>query len=76
LIHKTYKQVQGIFNLIFAKFNLVLGTSKMLGVERIIETKSHAPSSYLNPTLINPLMLAKALKGQSHLKVTGNYESK
>ncbi len=48
----------------------------MLGVEENIETKSHAPSSSSNPTSINPLMLAKALKGQSHLKVAGNYESK
>jgi hypothetical protein len=62
--------------LIFAKVNLAFGTSKMLGVEESIETKSHAPSSSSNPTLIIPLMLAKALKGQSHLKVIGDYESK
>jgi hypothetical protein len=62
--------------LIFAKVNLVLGTSKMLGVEESIETKSHAPSSSSNQTLINPLMLAKTLKGQSQLKVIDNYESK
>jgi len=61
--------------LIFAKVNLALGTSKMLGVEESIETKSHVPSSSSNPTLINLLMLAKALKGQSHLKVTSEYES-
>jgi hypothetical protein len=51
--------------LIFAKVNLALSTSKMLGVEENIETKSHGPSSSSNPTLINPLMLAKTLKGQS-----------
>jgi hypothetical protein len=62
--------------LIFAKVNLALGTSKMLGVEESIEIKSHAHTSSSNPTLINPLMLAKALKGQSQLKVIDDFESK
>jgi hypothetical protein len=59
----------------FTKVNLALGTSKTLGVEESIETKLHAPSSSSNPTLINLLMLAKALRGQSQLKVKGDYES-
>jgi len=54
----------------------MLGTSKTLGVEKNIEIKSHALSSSSNPTLINLLMLAKTLKGQSQLEVIGDYEFK
>jgi hypothetical protein len=53
---------------------LALGVSKTLRVEESIETKSHIPSSSSNPTLINSLMLAKALKGKSQLKITCGYE--
>ncbi len=60
--------------LIFVQINLALGVSKTLRVEESIETKSHIPSSSSNPTLINSLMLAKALKGKSQLKITCGYE--
>ncbi len=54
----------------------MFGDSKMLGVEKHIEAKSHAPNSSSNPILINLLMFAKTLKGKSQLKVTIGYESK
>jgi hypothetical protein len=62
--------------MIFVGVNLVLGTSKTLGVEENIEAKLHTHSSSSNPTLINLLMLAKSLKGKSQLKVTSGYEFK
>lgn len=55
---------------------MALGVSKTLGVEESIEAKSHVPRSSSNPTLIKSLMLAKALKGKSQLKVIGAYEYK
>jgi hypothetical protein len=44
--------------MIFVEIYLVFTASKTLGVKESIKTKSHAPNSSLNPTLINPLMLA------------------
>jgi hypothetical protein len=44
--------------MIFVEVYLVFTASKTLGVEESIKAKSHAPSSSLNLTLINPLMLA------------------
>ncbi len=70
LIKHTIGYKGDITYLIFAEINFVFGASKMLGIEKHIEAKSHAPNRSTNPILINLLMFAKALKGKSQLKVT------